>query len=54
MNVIFKLFGYELGRIEIDVTPAIDALNAVGPDGHKPGDRIVKRFSRKWTERMVS
>lgn len=54
MNVIVKLFGYELGRIEIDLSPAIDALNAVGPDGHKPGDKIIKRISDKWVHRMAS
>lgn len=54
MNVFFRLFGYEVGRIEIDLTPIIAALNTPDHDGHRAGDRIVKRFSRKWTEVMTS
>ena len=54
VNVYIKLLGYEIARIEIDLTPAINLLNTVGPDGHRPGDKLIKRISDKWVHRMAS
>ena len=54
MNVYFRLFGYEVARIEVDLSPVVRLLGQPDAAGSRPADRIVKRFSKAWTSRMTS
>ena len=63
MNIILRLLGHEIARIEIDLRPLLNAITPPAQqqepgqvfrkaNGHKPVNRLVLRASDWWAAQM--